>query len=65
MTNGPGKSDSSTVPAKSPNQAEGRVAEAAEGRGLAKGNSPERNALRTPGRESTLSALEYSVHNQS
>jgi RNA-directed DNA polymerase len=58
MMNGHGKSDSSAVPAKSPNQAEGTAAEAIEGRGLAKGNSPERNALRTQGRESTPSALE-------
>jgi RNA-directed DNA polymerase len=58
MTNGRGKSDSFTVPAKSPNQAEGPAAEATEGRELAKGNSPERNALRTQGWESTLSALE-------
>src|SRR4029077_5715983 len=47
-----------TVPAKSPNQAEGRAAEATEGGELAKGNSPEHNALRTEGRESTRSALE-------
>jgi RNA-directed DNA polymerase len=58
MTNGHGKSDSSTVPAKSPNKAEGPAAEATEGRGLAKGNSPERNAFRTQGREDALSALE-------
>src|SRR5271156_3944898 len=41
MMNGRGKSDSSIVPAKSPNKAEGPAAEAMEGRGLAKGNSPE------------------------
>jgi len=58
MTHGRGKSDSSKVPAKSPNKVEGPAAEATEGRGLAKGNSPERNALRTQGRESTPSALE-------
>jgi RNA-directed DNA polymerase len=58
MTNGRGKSDSPTVPAKLPNKAEGPAAEATEGRELAKGNSPERNALRTQGRESTPSALE-------
>jgi RNA-directed DNA polymerase len=58
MTNGRGKSDSSTVPAKSPNHAEGPVTETTEERELAKGNSPERNVLRTQGRESTLSALE-------
>jgi hypothetical protein len=58
MTNGRGKSDSSRVLAKSPNKAEGLAAEAMEGRGLAKGNSPERNALRTQGRGSAPSALE-------
>jgi RNA-directed DNA polymerase len=58
MTNGRGKSDSSTVPARSPNKAEGPAAEATEGRGLAKGNSPKRNAFRTQGREDALSALE-------
>jgi len=58
MTKGRGKSDSSIVPAKSPNQAEGPAAEAREGRELAKGNSPERNVLRTQGRDSTPSALE-------
>jgi RNA-directed DNA polymerase len=58
MMNGRGKSDSSKVPAKSPNKAEEPAAEAREGRGLAKGNSPERNALRTQGRDSALSALE-------
>ena len=58
MTNGRGKSDSSTVPPKSPNKAEGPAAEAMEGKELAKGNSPERNALRTQGRESAPSALE-------
>jgi len=58
MTNGRGKSDSSIVPAKSPTKAGGPAAEATEGRALAKGNSPERNALRTQARESTPSALE-------
>jgi RNA-directed DNA polymerase len=58
MTNGRGKSDGSTVPANSRNKAEGPAAEAREGRELAKGNSPECNALRTQGRESTPSALE-------
>ena len=58
MMNGRGKSDSSIVPAKSPNKAEEPAAEAVEGRGLAKGNSPERNALRTQSRESAPSALE-------
>jgi RNA-directed DNA polymerase len=58
MTNGRGKSDRPVIPVKSPNNTEGPAAEATEGRGRAKGNSPERNALRTQGRESTLSALE-------
>jgi len=58
MTNGRGKADRSIEPVKSPNKAEGPAAEAREGRERAKGNSPERNALRTQGRESTPSALE-------
>jgi RNA-directed DNA polymerase len=58
MVNGHGKSDSSAVPKKSPNQTEGPAAEATEGRGLTKGNSPECNALRTQGRDSTPSTLE-------
>ncbi len=47
MTNGRGKSDSSVVPRKPPNEASGTAKEAVEGRGLAKGNSPEGNAFRT------------------
>jgi RNA-directed DNA polymerase len=58
MMNGHGKSDSSEVPAKSPNKAEGPAAEAMEGRELAKGNLPECNALRTQGRDGAPSALE-------
>ena len=58
MMNGRGKSDSSKVPGKLPNKAEEPVAEAMEGRGLAKGNSPEGNVSRTQGRQDTLSALE-------
>jgi RNA-directed DNA polymerase len=58
MMNGRGKSDSSVVPEKSPNKAEGPAAEAMEGRGLAEGNSLEQNALRTQGRSSAQSALE-------
>ena len=58
MTNGRGKSDSSTVPANSLNKAEGPAAEVREGRELAKGNSLERNAPRTQGREGAPSALE-------
>ena len=58
MTNGRGKSDRFIEPKKLPNKAEGPAAEATEGRERAEGNSPERNALRTQGRESTPSALE-------
>src|SRR5438093_3887033 len=58
MMDGRGKSDSPVVPGKLLNKAEEPAAEAAEGRGLAKGNSPERNALRTQRRDSALSALE-------
>jgi len=55
---GRGKSDGSVVPGKLPNNAGEPAAEAVEGRGLAKGNSPERNALRTQSREGAPSALE-------
>jgi RNA-directed DNA polymerase len=58
MMNGHGKSDSPVIPAKSLNKAEGPAVEATEGRGPAKGNSPERNAFRTQGRENAPSALE-------
>jgi RNA-directed DNA polymerase len=58
MTNGRGESDSFTVPANSLNKAEGPAAEAKEGRELAEGNSLERNAPRTQGREGAPSALE-------
>ena len=59
MMNGHGKSDRPEVPAKSPNKAgplasrdvQGLpAAEGMEGRGLAKGNPPRQNALRTPSR---------------
>jgi RNA-directed DNA polymerase len=53
-----GKSDRPVVPEKPPNKAEGTAAEAAEGRGLAKGNLPESNALRTQSRGGAPSALE-------
>jgi len=53
-----GKSDSLVVPGKPLNKAEGPAAEAGEGRGLAKGNSLERNASRTQSRSSAPSALE-------
>jgi group II intron reverse transcriptase/maturase len=58
MTNGRGKSDRRVVPTKPPNKAEEPAAEAVEGRGLAEGNSPERNAYRTQGRNDAQSALE-------
>jgi RNA-directed DNA polymerase len=58
MTNGRGKSDSSVVPGKPSNKAARAAAEAVEGRGLAKGNSPERNAPRTQSRVGAPSALE-------
>ena len=58
MMDGRGKSDSSVVPGKPPNNAEEPAAEGVEGRELAKGNSPERNALRTLGRDGARSALE-------
>jgi group II intron reverse transcriptase/maturase len=58
MMNGSGKSDSSVVPAKPPNKAAEPAAEAGEGSGLAKGNSPEHNALRTQRRDRAPSALE-------
>jgi group II intron reverse transcriptase/maturase len=58
MMPGHGKSDSPIVPAKPPNKAEPKAAEVVEGRGLAKGNSPERNMLRTQSRKRMPSALE-------
>ena len=58
MMNGHGKSHSPIVPTKPPNKAGETAAEGVEGRGLAKGNSREQNALRTQGRVSAQSALE-------
>jgi RNA-directed DNA polymerase len=58
MMHGRGKSDRPEVPGKPPNKAEGPAAEAVEGRGRAKGNSREQNALRTQSRESAPSVLE-------
>src|SRR5512135_875811 len=58
MMNGRRKSDNSVVPEKLLNKAGEPAAEAAEGRGLAEGNSHERNALRTQSREGAPSALE-------
>lgn len=62
MTNGRGKSDRPIQPEKPSNKAPERAAETAEGRGLAEGNSPERNALRTQSRGSAPSALERVRH---
>ncbi len=58
MMDGRGKSDNPIVPGKPPNKAESSAAEGVEGRGLAKGNPPERNVLRTQSRAGTPSALE-------
>ena len=58
MMHGHGKSDSSIVPTKPPNEAEPEAKEAVEGRGLAKGNAPERNMSRTQSRMSMSSARE-------
>jgi RNA-directed DNA polymerase len=58
MTNDDGKSDSAVVPGKSPNKTGQPVAEAMEGRGLAKGNPIESNTHRTQSRDSVPSALE-------
>ena len=58
MMYGHGKSDSPIVPARLPNKAAFAAAEAVEGRGLAKGNPPERNMSRTQSRMSMFNALE-------
>src|SRR5207247_4543414 len=58
MMHGHGKSDSSIVPEKPPNEAEPEAKEVVEGRGLAKGKTPERNRSRTQGRSGMSSALE-------
>ena len=55
---GRGKSDGSIVPGKPPNKAGQPAAEAVEGRGPAKGNSLECNALRTQSRAGAPSALD-------
>ena len=46
-----GKSDSPVVPAKPSNKVAAAAAEAVEGRGLAKGNTVQQNALRTQSRD--------------
>jgi RNA-directed DNA polymerase len=54
-----GKSDRPIVPAKAPNKAEpGKAKKEPEERGLAKGNTPERNMSRTQSRIGMSSALE-------
>jgi group II intron reverse transcriptase/maturase len=58
MMNEQGKSDSPKVPEKFPNNVGQPTAEEMEGRGLTKGNSPQQNASRTPGRTDAPSALE-------
>lgn len=58
MMHGHGKSDSSIVPLKPPNEAVPEAKEAVEERGLAKGKTPERNMSRTLSRNSMPNALE-------
>src|SRR3974377_181481 len=58
MTNGLGKSDSPTVPGKSPNNAGQPATEGMGGRGVDKGNLPQQNASRTPSRKDAPSELE-------
>ena len=53
------KSDRPVVPVKSSNNAGQPVAETAEGRGLAKGNTGQQNASRTQSRTGAPSALEH------
>ena len=58
MMHDPGKSDGSVVPRKSPNNAAEPAAEAMEGSGPAKGNSPACHADRTQGRTVSADGLE-------
>jgi RNA-directed DNA polymerase len=59
MMDGRGKSDGPVVPVKPPNNARtDGAAEGVEGRGPAKGNSAQRNALRTQSRAGAPSALD-------
>jgi len=51
------RASSDPTPGKPPNKTGRPVAEAVEGRGLAKGNPPKRNALRTQSRSGAPSAL--------
>ena len=58
MTDNRGKSDSPVVPLKSPNNAGQPAAEAVEGSGLAKGNSPEGHGGRTQRRMQPSAGIE-------
>ena len=58
MMNDRGKSDRSIVPEKQPNKADSHAAEAAEGRGRAKGNPPKHNKRWTPSQASLPIGLE-------
>jgi group II intron reverse transcriptase/maturase len=58
MTHDRGKSDSSVVPAKRPNEAGQPAKEAVEGSGLAKGNSPEGHDGRTQRRVTPSAGIE-------
>jgi RNA-directed DNA polymerase len=58
MTHGDGKSDTTVVPPKLPNNAAEPAAEAVEGREVAEGKTPKRTTLRTQSREGVPSALE-------
>ena len=57
-TNGVGESSGGIVPTKQPNESQGGLQEAVEGRPLAKENTEESNSRRTPGRESESSGLD-------
>jgi group II intron reverse transcriptase/maturase len=58
MMNDRGKSDRSIVPEKQPNKADSHAAEAAEGRGRAKGNPPKHDKRWTPSQVSLAIGLE-------
>jgi|SRR2546426_2534207 len=58
MMNDRGKSDRSIVPEKPPNKADSHAAEAAEGRGRAKGNPPKHDKRWTPSQASLPIGLE-------
>jgi hypothetical protein len=58
MMHGHGKSDSSIIPGRPTKEAGPGAKESVEGRGLAKGKTPERNMPRTQSRSSMPSALE-------